>query len=429
MTRFKALETFKEGENTATISLIIVAILGVSKAIIGFFSASISLLTQAIDSLTDVFGLVAVFLGMRLSRRPPSKRFPYGYYRIETIVSLMIAILILITGVIVMRESVFRVFDPQMVTTHLYVIGVTVVSIPILYGLSRYVKNVGERIRSQSLLNQAEDFRVDIFTSVLVLVGVISGQLGFLWIEGIIGILISGFILKVGATAGWDALLILMDAVTHPEQMEQIKEIAEGTPGVKKVSRVRMRRSGPFCFGVLTVGIDRRVPVEQAHRVSNEIEQRVKTTFPFVESLMIHMEPQQEDTLRIAIPVVDDQGLASKTTGHFGEAPYFLFIDVEQGAIQQWTTTQNPSLELKKKRGITIANLLLEEEITTVLATRIGEGPFHYLRDSFIELYQITEDIPVSQALTQLLDGQLPSIQSATIGAKQEKKALNNTHS
>jgi predicted Fe-Mo cluster-binding NifX family protein len=154
--------------------------------------------------------------------------------------------------------------------------------------------------------------------------------------------------------------------------------------------------------------------------VSNEIEQRVKTAFPFVESLMIHMEPQQEDSLRIAIPVVDDQGLASKTTGHFGEAPYFLFIDVEQSTIQQWTTIQNPSLELKKRRGITIATLLLEEETTTVLANRVGEGPFHYLRDSFIELYQIAEDIPVSQALTQLLDGQLPSIQSATIGAKQE---------
>ena len=156
--------------------------------------------------------------------------------------------------------------------------------------------------------------------------------------------------------------------------------------------------------------------MDQAHRVSDEVERQITTEFPFVESIVIHMEPQEEDTLRVAIPVLDDQGLDSKTTEHFGEAPYFLFIDVEQKVIVKWTTKQNPSLELDRKRGITLANLLLEEGITTLLANRVGECPFHFLRNSFVELYQISEDVSASTAMTQLLERQLTPIQTPTTG-------------
>ena len=103
-------------------------------------------------------------------------------------------------------------------------------------------------INSQSLQSQSEDFKADVYTSFLVLIGVTSSQLGYPWIEGLIGAVVSLLILKAGLTQGWEALLVLMDAVVNPERMERVKELAQEVKGVISVRRVRMRRSGPFCF-------------------------------------------------------------------------------------------------------------------------------------------------------------------------------------
>ena len=82
-----------------------------------------------------------------------------------------------------------------------------------------------------------------------------------------------------------------------------------------------------------TIGVDQRLPVEQAHRISEEVERRVKEEIPSVESLIIHIEPKKQESLRMAIPVLEDRGIGSPVTPHFGEAPFFLFVDVEGKSI------------------------------------------------------------------------------------------------
>lgn len=148
----------------------------------------------------------------------------------------------------------------------------------------------------------------------------------------------------------------------------------------------------------------------------------MKQKFPFVESLVIHMEPQEESKLRVAIPVREDLGMESPVTPHFGEAPFFLFVDVEDGIIQRWITKQNPGLELEKKRGITMANLIVEEKATTLLTSRLGEGPFHYLRNSFVELYELPEVTTARKALDVFLTGKLKRVEEAR---KEDEKNTN----
>jgi len=104
----------------------------------------------------------------------------------------------------------------------------------------------------------------------------------------------------------------------------------------------------------------------------------------------------------------------SQTTPHFGEAPYFMIVDIEDGEIHKWMTKPNPSQDLKKKRGITTGHLLVKEEITTLLTRQLGEGPFHYLRDSFIEIYRLPQSIPVSKALETFLAGMISKMETPT---------------
>jgi predicted Fe-Mo cluster-binding NifX family protein len=211
----------------------------------------------------------------------------------------------------------------------------------------------------------------------------------------------------MGVTLAWQALLVLMDAVENPERMMQIKEIVEKVRGVRGASRIRIRRSGPFCLGEVTIGVDQRLPVEQAHRISEEVELRVKEEIPSVESLIIHIEPQRQESRRVVIPVLEDKGMDSPVTPHFGEAPYFLFVDLEGESIHRWFTRHNPALMLDRKRGVTVSELINEEDTTTLLTAEIGEGPFHILRDSFIEIYELPEKTTVKEAVNIYLKGKL----------------------
>jgi predicted Fe-Mo cluster-binding NifX family protein len=137
---------------------------------------------------------------------------------------------------------------------------------------------------------------------------------------------------------------------------------------------------------------------------------------------MIHIEPQEQDILRIAIPVLEDRGMDSPVTPHFGEAPYFLFIDVERESIHSWFTRHNPALGLERKRGVSISELILGEEATTLLTAEIGEGPYHILRDSFVEIYELPEKATAEEAVKIYLNGKLERMEEASEGKKHQTK-------
>ena len=344
---------------------------------------------------------------MRISQKPPSDRFPYGYYRAETFASLIVSILIVITGLGIIIESVLRILQPKPVSTPLYVVAIALSSIPLLYILSRYVKRIGEEINSQSLLSQAEDFTADIYSSALVIIGVLGYQFGYTFVEGIAGSIISLLVLRTGFVLGWNTLLVLMDAVDKPERLEQLNQIAEEVIRVRSVNNIRIRRSGSYCFGELTIGVNQHLSVEQAHRISEEIEKRVKEKLTTVESLLVHIEPQEQTRLRIAIPVLEDKGMSSTVTPHYGSAPYFLFVDVEDRSIARWITRSNPGKDLDRKRGLTTSHFLTKEKVNTLLSGSMGKGPFHVLRDSFIEIYELPKKITASKAVKDFLENKL----------------------
>ncbi len=158
-------------------------------------------------------------------------------------------------------------------------------------------------------------------------------------------------------------------------------------------------------MGELTIAVDRHLNVEQAHRLSEDVEAQIKKEMPQIESMVIHIEPGEERHLRVALPIQEDRGMESPTTPLISQAPYFLFVDTENDTIESWTTKPNPSLGLEKKRGVTIANLLTKEGVTTLLTGGIGEGLFHILSDSFVEIYELPDNTTAKEAVNRLLEG------------------------
>jgi cation diffusion facilitator family transporter len=403
----------ERGEKAAKVSSFVVALIGLTKGSVGFFSGSIALLAQAVDSLTDIFASLTVYVGLKVASRKPTDRFPYGYYRAETIASLLVAALIIFSGATILEESIMRFLSPEAVSCPQIALLVAAFSIPFLYFLAKYNKEIGEDINSQALIGQSKGFILDALSSVLVFFGVLSSYLGFSWIEAVVSALISVLIIKAGLELGKGAVLVLMDAVVHPDHFAKIKRLAEEVKGVVSVHDIKVRKSGPFYFGEMRLEVRKDLPVEKAHAISEKVELKLKQECNQIEILTIHIEPAKIEDFRIAIPIEQDKGMKSSLDTHFGSASHFIFVEIGQGEIKNWIVKPNLGAKLSRKQGITTAKFLIAEKATTLLAVELGEGPFHMLKDNLAEIYAIQKTREVKEILEAFRFGKLEKMVTA----------------
>jgi len=402
----------KRGERTARVSTLAAVLLSLSKGFVGVLSGSIALLADAVHSLSDVFACVAVWFGLRLAQKKPTEEFPYGYYKAETLASLAVSIIILVSSVQILLESAKRFANPSSISFTILALLVTVFSAAFSYLIAQYKNKTGIEINSQALMGEGKHSMVDGYLSLTVFAGILFSQFGVLWIEPLAGILVGIFVAKVGFGLAKDSVLVLMDACLKSDRISQMKAIAENVRGVRKIHGLKVRRSGPYIFGEMHVEVDKRMPVDKAHEISTEIERKIKGRVKEIDSLTMHMEPVEIEAYRVAIPVDEDRGVESGLNPHLGRAPYLLFIDVDRGQIKNWFVEKNPGIELEKGRGIVAAKFLIEHKVDVLLTKEIGEGPFHVLRDSYVKTYKMPHDLDIRRIIEALQRKNLEEITS-----------------
>jgi len=150
------------------------------------------------------------------------------------------------------------------------------------------------------------------------------------------------------------------------------------------------------------VELQEGLSLEKAHVISDEVETRIKERFKDLELIPVHVGIAHRKKTRSAIPIVEDKGLESSVSLHFGNAPYFEFVDVEEGQIVGSYVKENEGAKLSHKKGIQAAHLLVEENVDMVLAGGIGEGPFHIIGDNLIQIYSISKSLKINEAVNLL---------------------------
>jgi cation diffusion facilitator family transporter len=393
------IPSLKKGETAAKLSTIAVAFLGVLKGFIGLLSGSIALLADAVHSLSDVLASLAVWLGLRLAQKKPTEKFPYGYYKAETLASLTVAVVLLASGTEILWESIGKFSSPSTISFPFLALSAAIFSMIFSYLVSRYKGKIGREINSQALIGESKHSMVDVYLSLAVFSGILFSHFGVLWVEPLAGLVIGIAIVKLSVGLAKDAILVLMDACLRPDRIDRIKTIAKGVSGVKGVHDAKVRRSGPFVFGEMHIEVEEGIVVERAHAISEEIERKVKNDIKEIDSLTIHVEPTEVEVYRVTIPIEDNKGLESRINPHLGKAPYFLFVDIEKGKVKNWFVSQNPSVDLEKKRGITSAYFLIGHKVNALLTKDLGEGPFHVLKDNLVKIYKIPENTDIRQIL------------------------------
>jgi len=381
-------DIFKKGQKAALIAGSATILFAIAKAIVGFISGSIVLLADAIHSAADSFSTFFAWFGLKIAQKRPTEKFPYGFYKVENITALIISGLVLFAGFEIIKEAIDKILVVGELNIPLLAMGVAVLDAIVMFSVGCHEMKVGKLINSQSLTTDGKESKMHLFSSGIVLIGLFAKWFGIMYLEGVMGILISLFIFKIGIESGRDSIFALIDVSPSKEIEEKIEKILESIPGVKGFENLRLRKSGPFIFGEVQVKLGRSVNVSRAREISNNIEREIRRKVKSVDSLTVGVAPEVAESRKLCIPVEEEEGLNSKISTHFGRAKKFMFIELEKREIKNFYFKDNPFLEKEVRAGLEASGFVVKEKIDSIITKEMGPISLHTLRDNVVDVYQ-----------------------------------------
>jgi cation diffusion facilitator family transporter len=384
-------------ERVALYSILVnVFLLGLN-LVMATYSGSLALLAETAHNLADLAASAAVLVGLKLSQRK-SGAFPYGLYKIENIAAIIVGLFIFLTAYEIAKEALVE-SGREILMHPVILLGVmTAALVPWLF--SRYEIRVARAVNSPSLMAEAKEFQAHVLSSGLVFAALLGQWIG--WpLDWPAALLIVLWIVR----AGWETLTsgmrVLLDASIDAKTLQRVRHVIERQPAVVEVRSLLGRNAGRYRFLEVEIGV-RSQSVEKAHQVSHAIEAEIRNEIPFVERVLIHVEPVAKSVVRIAVPLTDQSGAVSR---HFGLAPYFALADRQTATGQtvgQMIIT-NPFADHPKGRGLEVAHWLLEHHVDVVITPDDirDKGPGHALGDAGATVI-LSEATTLTQAIGEL---------------------------
>ena len=241
----KDLSREKTIVRTSVMGILANVFLAAFKAAIGLMSNSIAIVLDAVNNISDAGSSLITIVGTKLAGRQPDKKHPFGYGRIEYLSAMIISVLVLYAGITSFVESVKQILHPETpdYTTVSLVIVAVAVAVKILLG--RYVKGVGEKVRSDALINSGADATLDSVISASTLVAAGIFLLFHVSLEAWLGAVISIVIIKSGVGMLKDTISQLLGEKNDPDLAKHIKQTVTGFPDVQGAYDLVLNNYGP----------------------------------------------------------------------------------------------------------------------------------------------------------------------------------------
>jgi len=285
---------FQEGEQIAKVSVWTLLGLGIAEIAFSLVSGSVSLLADGIDSISDAVVSFFVWAGLRISRRKPTRRFQFGYYKVESFTALITAIvLVAVSGYIFLRS--YRALQNP-VPLRLPLLALVVLLAAGLGSLYRalQMRRVANKYSITSLKLDARNSIKDASSSFVAFASVLVASFGIHFADAIGGMLVAVYILTVAYVALRESSLVLLDEFHEPELSREIERLIRSHTDVRGIRDLRLRRAGPFIVGALEVEVEGNMTLNEAHDVATELEASVKSRIGGLRRLVVTPVPVVE---------------------------------------------------------------------------------------------------------------------------------------
>lgn len=273
------------------IVLILNVAVAVVKAVFGIMAGSVSMVADALHSGFDSFSNVVGIVAMHLAGKPPDPEHPYGHGKIETLGTLVIGAMLLLTAAGILLEGYGRLITPVTPEITPITVGVMVGTLITNIIVSTYERRKGEEYQSQILIADSLHTRSDVFVSTAVLGGFLAIRLGYPAADPIIALGIGLLIARMGIGILYGAAEVLIDSMNLPCDPALVRAVVMDTPGVAGYHDFRCRGKPGEIFADIHVTVDPALSIARAHAISEEVERRLKETVPGLAEVVVHIEP------------------------------------------------------------------------------------------------------------------------------------------
>lgn len=269
-------------------------ILVVFKLYAGIVGKSSAMVSDAIHSMSDIFATVVALIGVRISRKAPDDRHPYGHDRFECLASLILGLILLGTGIGIgysgLKTVIAGNYDELERPASIALIA-AVVSIVTKETMFWYTRHYAKKLNSSAFMADAWHHRSDALSSVGSLVGIGGAMLGYPVLDPIACVVICLCILKVSYDILEDAVEKMLDTSCGPEFERAMSDFIRKQNGVCKVDSIHSRKFGNKEYIDVEISVDGKLPLSDAHAIAEEIHDKVEKEFPDIKHIMIHENP------------------------------------------------------------------------------------------------------------------------------------------
>jgi cation diffusion facilitator family transporter len=272
------------------VGLFVTALLQVVVVVI---SSSVALLSDMIHNFGDALTAVPLWIAFALARLGASRRFTFGYGRVEDLAGVVVVLIILFSAVVAGYQAIERIIHPQPVGLLWAVAAAALVGFVGNEAVAIFRIRVGRQIGSAALIADGYHARTDGWTSLAVLLGAVGVWLGYPLADPIVGLLIAAAILVIVWQSGKTVFTRLLDGV-DPEVIEEIRHAAQDVPGVEEVAEVRARWLGHRLRAEVNVAVDPELSVAEEHAIAREVNHRLLHELRYLDMAVVHVDPLQE---------------------------------------------------------------------------------------------------------------------------------------
>ncbi len=279
------------GKFQGWVSVAVNLVLFIIKFTIGLITRSVSVIADAVHTLSDVISSGVVIWGFHEAEKPADAEHPYGHGRMEYIATLIIAILLIVTGIEFIESSVHRILNPEPVNPQWWMIAVIFLTIFIKEVTARYAEFLSSLIASGTLHADAWHHRVDAISSVLVVIAMVAGKFGYHALDGWMGFGVSLFIIWTGFEIAKESVDDLIGAPPTEEEIDEIRNLVMPIDGVLGVHDITVHSYGHDKFISLHIEIDADESPAKAHDIAEDAEEIIHKKTGAEPT--VHMDPVQ----------------------------------------------------------------------------------------------------------------------------------------
>ncbi len=275
-------------------TLIANVVLSIIKIIAGIVAKSSAMVADGFHTVSDVISTIAVMIGVKFSEKEADESHPYGHERIESVLTVFLALILLFTGVGIALTAIKSIMHNDFSKPGILALIAAILSIVTKEGMYRYTMKYANKINSTALKADAWHHRSDAFSSIGTLFGIGGAMLGFEILDPVAGIVVSILIIKVSTEIFMQGINQLVDKSADKETVGKIEDTIKHIDGVKRVDDVKTRLHGSRLYVDVEIAVDKNITVFEGHQIAQVVHDTIEKNLPDVKHCMVHVNPYRD---------------------------------------------------------------------------------------------------------------------------------------